>query len=89
MLSAQESRLVNHKWRRLVSTVIVIGCYCLSLPFCSNNQQVVRMDIRASAGSYFAVAVRLLRIYVAFPITVKGLIVTCLATPSNIAFFLT
>lgn len=35
-----ESRLINHSWRHATSTVIVIGCYCLSLPFCSNNQQV-------------------------------------------------
>ncbi|CDJ68316.1 transporter, putative [Eimeria necatrix] len=35
-----ESRLINHSWRRLTSTVIVIICYCISLPFCANNQQV-------------------------------------------------
>ncbi|KAL8273837.1 hypothetical protein Esti_002160 [Eimeria stiedai] len=35
-----ESRLVNHTWRHLTSTVIVIICYCISLPFCANNQQV-------------------------------------------------
>lgn len=35
-----ESRVFDHRWRRVVSTAIVIVCYCLSLPFCANNQQV-------------------------------------------------
>ena len=43
----QESRLINNSWRRVTSTVIVIICYCISLPFCANNQEVVRKDIIA------------------------------------------
>ncbi|CDI82783.1 transporter, putative [Eimeria praecox] len=35
-----ESRLINNCWRRVTSTVIVIICYCISLPFCANNQEV-------------------------------------------------
>ncbi|KAL8425737.1 hypothetical protein Efla_003115 [Eimeria flavescens] len=35
-----ETRVVNHSWRHLISTLIVIFCFCLSLPFCANNQQV-------------------------------------------------
>ncbi|XP_026191807.1 sodium- and chloride-dependent betaine transporter [Cyclospora cayetanensis] len=35
-----ESRVINNNWRRATSTVIVIICYCISLPFCANNQQV-------------------------------------------------